>query len=95
MRDLFLIDLTSTGLRHFGLKNTDLIDTHLNTYPLTLARAEALYERNPEAQGLFRISRMQNRAQSFILFWPRVGAPHVSGRLETRRASVNRMEQST
>jgi hypothetical protein len=72
LKDLLLIDLTSTGLRHFGLKNTDLIDTDANTYPLTRAWAEALYERNPDAQGLFWTSRMQNRAQSFILFGPRV-----------------------
>jgi hypothetical protein len=75
LRDLLLIGLTSTGLRHFGLKNTDLIDTDPNTYPLTRAWAEALYERNPEAQGLFWTSRMQNRAQSFVLFGPRVDSP--------------------
>ena len=44
LRELFLIDLTSMGLRHFGLKNTDLIDSDPNTYPLTRAWAEALYE---------------------------------------------------
>jgi hypothetical protein len=54
------------------LKNTDLIDTEANTYPLTRAWAEALYDRNPDAQGLFWTSRMQNRAQSFMLFRPRV-----------------------
>jgi hypothetical protein len=72
LKDLLFIDLTSTGLRHFGLKNTDLIDTEANTYPLTRAWAEALYDRNPDAQGLFWTSRMQNRAQSFMLFRPRV-----------------------
>lgn len=72
LKDLLLIDLTSTGLRHFGLKNTDLIDTDPNTYPFTRAWAEALYERNPNVQGLFWTSRMQNRAQSFMLFGTRV-----------------------
>jgi len=33
LKELLLIDLTSTGLRHFGLKNTDLIDTDADTYP--------------------------------------------------------------
>jgi hypothetical protein len=42
---------------------------------LTRAWAEALYERNPDAQGLFWTSRMQNRAQSFMLFGTRVHAP--------------------
>ncbi|MGC2580832.1 MAG: hypothetical protein WA399_01940, partial [Acidobacteriaceae bacterium] len=41
-------------------------------YPFTRAWAEALYERNPNAQGLFWTSRMQNRAQSFMLFGTRV-----------------------
>jgi len=72
LKELLLIDLTSTGLRHFGLKNADLIDTEADTYPFTRAWAEALYERNPDAQGLFWTSRMQNRAQSFMLFGPRV-----------------------
>ena len=75
LKELLLIDLTSTGLRHFGLKNTDLIDTDADTYSLTRAWAEALYERNPDAQGLFWTSRMQNRAQSFMLFGPRVDSP--------------------
>ena len=69
LRELQLIDLTSTGLRHFGLKNTDLIDTDPNTYPLTRAWAEALYERNPDAQGLFWTSpnicgRLETRSAS-------------------------------
>jgi len=72
VKEFFLIDLSSTGLRHFGLKNADLIDTDTNTYPLTRAWAEALYERNPDAQGLYWTSRMQNRAQAFVLFAPRV-----------------------
>ena len=72
LKELLLIDLTSTGLRHFGLKNADLIDTDAITYPLTRAWAEALYERNPDAQGLYWTSRMQNRAQAFMLFGPRV-----------------------
>jgi hypothetical protein len=42
LKELLLIDLTSTGLRHFGLKNTDLIDTDADTYPLTRVLAEAL-----------------------------------------------------
>ena len=74
LKDLLLIDLTSTGLRHFGLKNTDLIDTDADAHPLARAWAEALYERNPDAQGLFWTSRMQNRAQSFMLFGPRMDA---------------------
>jgi hypothetical protein len=74
VKGLLLIDLTSTGLRYFGLKNADLIDTDADTYPFTRAWAEALYELNPDAQGLYWTSRMQNRTQAFVLFGSRVDA---------------------
>jgi hypothetical protein len=53
IEELLLIDLTSVGLRFFGLKNTQLIDTDAADYKLTRSWAEVLYDRNPEAQGLY------------------------------------------
>jgi RES domain len=57
------------------LKNVDLIDTDAIDYPFTRAWAEALYERNPDAQGLYWTSRQENRAQALMLFGPRVDPP--------------------
>jgi hypothetical protein len=69
--ELLLIDLTSVGLRFFGLKNTQLIDTDAADYKLTRSWAKVLYDRNPEAQGLYWTSRQDNRAQALMLFGTR------------------------
>jgi RES domain len=71
IEELLLIDLTSVGLRFFGLKNTQLIDTDAADYKLTRSWAEVLYDRNPEAQGLYWTSRQDNRAQALMLFGTR------------------------
>ncbi len=90
LKDILLIDPTSTGLRQFGLKNPDLIDTVADSYPITRVWAEALYEQNPDAQGLFWTSRMQNRAQSFMLFGTRLD----STRLLRPTGDVKRLRQA-
>ena len=78
IKDLRLIDFTSIGLRFFGLKNTQLIDTDAVDYKLTRSWAEVLYDRNPEAQGLYWTSRQDNRAQALMLFGTRVdSAKHL------------------
>jgi hypothetical protein len=67
-RDLRLIDLTSVGLRRFGLQHSDLIDTLPDQYPITQEWAAALYEANSHAQGLYWTSRLDNRTQALMLF---------------------------
>jgi hypothetical protein len=78
IEELLLIDFTSIGLRFFGLKNTQLIDTDAVDYKLTRSWAEVLYDRNPEAQGLYWTSRQDNRAQALMLFGTRAdSAKHL------------------
>jgi hypothetical protein len=73
--ELALIDLTAVGLRWFKLQNTDLIDTTAADYPVTREWGKALYDNNPGVQGLYWTSRLDNRAQSMVLFERRMGKP--------------------
>jgi hypothetical protein len=55
-----------------------LIDTDAVDYELTRLWAEVLYDRNPEAQGLYWTSRQDNRAQALMLFGTRAdSAKHL------------------
>ncbi len=70
--EMRLVDLTSVGLRRFGLQNTDLIDTLPSYYKVTQAWANALYSANPSAHGLYWTSRLDNRSQAMMFFGDRL-----------------------
>ncbi|MGF7151419.1 hypothetical protein FHS96_005085 [Sphingomonas zeicaulis] len=72
--DLQLADLTGTALRKLGIMRGDLIDSEKNVYPQTRAWAEAIHARCKDVQGLYWISRQDDRAVAIILFGDRMGA---------------------
>jgi hypothetical protein len=87
--EIVLIDLMVVGLRWFKLQNTDLIDTPAADYPATRKWGEALYEHNPGVQGLYWISRLDNRAQAMVLFERRIGKADWLKPIGAQRPLVN------
>lgn len=71
--DLTLAELTTTALRKLGIKRGELIETEKNTYPQTRAWAEAIHAQCPDIQGLYWISRQDDRAVAVVLFGDRLG----------------------
>jgi hypothetical protein len=72
MRDLRLVDLSSTALRKLGVERSQLIDTEKNRYPQTRVWAEAIHAQCPDIDGLCWVSRQDDRARALILFGDRM-----------------------
>lgn len=70
--DLRLIDLTSIALRKLGVPPENLTRTDAARYSETRARALAVCEENPEAQGLLWTSRQDDTALAVVLFGDRI-----------------------
>lgn len=73
-RDLTLLSLTAVGLRRLKLKKTEIIETGIDTYPATRAQALAWHRSQPAIDGLYWISRQDDRAQACMLFGDRIEA---------------------
>ncbi len=71
-RDLVLTDLSSTALRKLGVKRDQLIDTEKDCYPQTRIWAEAIHAQCPDVDGLWWVSRQDDRARAAVLFGDRV-----------------------
>jgi hypothetical protein len=69
---LRLIDLSTIALRRLGVERKYLIDSSKVHYPESRHWAIALYEQNPDAQGLCWTSRQHDSAKAIILFGDRV-----------------------
>jgi hypothetical protein len=70
--DLKLVDLTSKALRLLGVARNRLIDTEKDQYPVTRQWAQVIHAQNPEAQGLYWVSRQDDTAVAIVLFGDRV-----------------------
>lgn len=73
-RRLHLADLTKYGLPSLGATRDGLIESEAARYTETAQWAEAIHRDNPEAEGLYWISRQNDRVASVMLFGDRVGA---------------------
>lgn len=71
-RDLLLADLSATALRKLGIQRNQLIDTEKDQYPRTRPWAEAIHAQCPTLDGLYWVSRQDDRAQAVMLFGDRV-----------------------
>ena len=71
-RALRLVDLSSTALRRLGTERRALIDTPKSDYPRTRRWAEAVHRSVPAADGLWWISRQDDRAEAAMLYGDRV-----------------------
>lgn len=71
-RPLRLVDLSSTALRRLGTKRRALIDTPKSDYPRTRRWAEAVHSEVPAADGLWWVSRQDDRAEAIMLYGDRV-----------------------
>jgi hypothetical protein len=71
-RDLNLADLSATALRKLGIQRDELIDTEKDKYPDTRKWAEAIHALCPGAEGLFWVSRQDDRAFAIVLFGDRL-----------------------
>jgi hypothetical protein len=71
-RDLRLIELKGHGLRKLEVTRAQLIDTDADQYNRTRRWAEALYERDPTADGLLWMSRQHDSSEALVLFGSRV-----------------------
>lgn len=73
-RDLNLADLSTTALRKLGIQRNELIDTEKDKYPDTRKWAEAIHAARSDAEGLYWVSRQDDRALAIVLFGDRVAA---------------------
>lgn len=71
-RDLALVELMGFGLRKLGVTRRQLIDTEAEQYERTRRWAEALYTREPQADGLIWMSRQHDSSEAVLLFGSRV-----------------------
>ncbi len=70
--DLTLADLRVTALRKLGVARTQLIDTEKDRYPYTRSWAEAIHAQCADVQGLYWVSRQDDRALAIVLFGDRI-----------------------
>ncbi|MDI4233096.1 RES family NAD+ phosphorylase [Bradyrhizobium sp. Arg237L] len=73
-RDLNLADLSGTALRKLDIQRNEFIDTEKDKYPDTRKWAEAIHAACPGAEGLFWVSRQDDRAFAIVLFGDRLAA---------------------
>ncbi|MEN8502070.1 MULTISPECIES: RES family NAD+ phosphorylase [Paraburkholderia] len=75
VREVQLVNLTSTGLRAAGLKRSDLFDGDAQDYPRTREWAAWLWAEYPDAQGLIWMSKQDDQSQAVMLFGDRMSEP--------------------
>jgi len=71
---LRLVDLTTFGLRRFGLARAEVIDSDPVDFPVTRQLSTWLFENKPAAQGICWISRQNDEGRAVLLFAPRLGS---------------------
>lgn len=71
-RDLILAQLFGFGLRRLGLSRLELIEAEKDDYPRTTSWGRALYECDPQIDGLVWVSRQNDGSRSLVLFGDRV-----------------------
>lgn len=71
-RALRLVDLSNTALRRLGTERRALIDTLKSAYPRARRWAQAVHEAVPAADGLWWVSRQDDRAEALMLYGDRV-----------------------
>jgi hypothetical protein len=71
-RDLLLVELKGHGLSKLRVTRSQLIDTGADHYAMTRRWAEALFEREPTADGLIWMSRQHDTSEAVVLFGSRV-----------------------
>jgi RES domain len=71
-RALHLIEIKGFGLQKLGLTRSQLIDTNADRYTAARRWAEALFEREPAADGLIWMSRQHDASEAVVLFGGRV-----------------------
>ena len=69
---LRLVDLTTFGLRRFGLARAEVIDSDPVHFPVTRQLSAWLFENEPDAQGICWTCRQADEGRAALLF-----APHV------------------
>ena len=70
--DLKLVDLSVVALRNLGVQRDRLIDTESSEYPITRLWARAFHTQFPDIQGLWWVSRQDDRARAIVLFGDRI-----------------------
>lgn len=85
-----LADLTKRGLPSLGMTRTELIESEAIHYQATAAWAEAIHNDNPGIQGLYWISRQNDRVAAAMLFGDRVDPDDVAPSRETYALSHGR-----
>jgi hypothetical protein len=101
-RDLVLIELQGFGLRKLGVTRRQLIDTDVDQYERTRLWAEALYAREPQADGMVWMSRQHDVSEALVLFGTRVArkelevieSPRGFDRAAPERAEINRAAEA-
>lgn len=68
LRDLELVDLTSSGLHAIGLTRAALIESTSRRYPWTTSIAERLRDAAPSADGFIWVSRAHDTTESAVLY---------------------------
>ncbi len=67
------------GLPSLGTDRVRLIDSESTEYDTTRQWAEAIHNDNPSLDGLYWISRQNDRCPAILLFGTRVGTRDVAG----------------
>lgn len=73
-KDLVLADLSTVALRKLGIERSQLIDTESDHYPNTRQWAQAIHAQCLDIQGLYWVSRQDDRARAVMLFGDRIDA---------------------
>ena len=71
-RDLHLAALFTPGLKPWGLRRTDLVDTPKSTYSQTAEWAQAIHRTHRDIHGLIWTSRQCDPERCVILFGDRI-----------------------
>lgn len=72
VRDLHLVDLTSSGLSRLGVARTELVESGPLAYPATARWAKALHDSAAAPDGLQWVSRQHDTSTAVVLFGDRV-----------------------
>lgn len=86
--DLLLADLGTVALRKLGVSRTELIESDKDQYPCTRKWAEAIHAQREDIQGLFWVSRQDDRARNVVLFGDRISG-NVLQQIGASRSLLN------
>lgn len=74
----------ATALRGVGIRRSALIETEKGQYRGTRKWAEAIHAVCPHVEGMWWVSRQDDRAQAIILFGDRVSSADLTWSEDTR-----------